>query len=98
MRAYTYVDDLVEGVYMLMQSDLDGPTIVGGDEYVTVDELVETVIDASGKEIQINHVEGPVGVASLRARPQLRQIQDQVIGLGGEDESSRRHRQDVSMD
>jgi nucleoside-diphosphate-sugar epimerase len=62
IRAYTYVDDLVEGVYMLMQSDLEGPTIVGGDEYVTVDELVQTVIDASGKEIHIEHVEGPVGV------------------------------------
>jgi hypothetical protein len=41
---------------------LDGPTIIGGDEYVTVDELVQTVIDASGKEIAIEHVEGPIGV------------------------------------
>jgi len=62
IRAYTYVDDLVEGVYRLMQSNLEEPIIIGGDEYVTVDELVQTVIDASGKEIHINHVEGPVGV------------------------------------
>jgi len=45
-----------------MQSDLEGPTIIGGDEYVTVDELAETVIAASGKEIKTEHVEGPVGV------------------------------------
>jgi nucleoside-diphosphate-sugar epimerase len=68
------VDDLVEGVYMLMQSDpstvseaasgqrLEGPTIIGGDEYVTVDELVQTVIGVSGKRIQVKYVEGPVGV------------------------------------
>jgi nucleoside-diphosphate-sugar epimerase len=62
VRAYTYVDDMVEGIYTLMQSDLEGATIIGGDEYVTVDELVETVIDVSGKEIAIEHVEGPVGV------------------------------------
>jgi nucleoside-diphosphate-sugar epimerase len=62
IRAYTYVDDMVEGIYTLMQSDLEGATIIGGDEYVTVDELVETVIAASGKEIEIEHVEGPVGV------------------------------------
>jgi nucleoside-diphosphate-sugar epimerase len=62
IRAYTYVDDLVEAVYALMQSDLRGPTNIGGDEYVTVDELVQTVIDASGKEIHVEHVEGPVGV------------------------------------
>jgi nucleoside-diphosphate-sugar epimerase len=53
---------LVEGIYTLMQSDLERPTIIGGDEDVTVDELVKTVIDASGREIQIEHVEGPVGV------------------------------------
>jgi GDP-D-mannose 3',5'-epimerase len=62
IRAYTYVDDLVEGVYMLMQSNLEGPTIIGSDEYVTVDELVNTVIEASGKEIHKKYVEGPVGV------------------------------------
>ncbi|MEA3341100.1 MAG: NAD-dependent epimerase/dehydratase family protein, partial [Chloroflexota bacterium] len=62
IRAYTCVDDLVAGVYLLTQSDLEGVTIIGGDEYVTVDELVQTVIEASGKEIQIEHVEGPVGV------------------------------------
>jgi len=62
IRAYTYVDDLVEGIYTLMHSDLEGPTIIGGDEYVTVDELVQTVIAASGKEIHVEHVEGPVGV------------------------------------
>ena len=62
IRAYTYVDDLVEGIYTLMHSDLEGPTIIGGDEYVTVDELVQTVIEASGKEIHVEHVEGPVGV------------------------------------
>ena len=62
IRAYTYVDDLVEGVYMLMHSDLEGPVNIGSSEYVTVDELVRTVIEASGKEIHVKYVEGPVGV------------------------------------
>jgi nucleoside-diphosphate-sugar epimerase len=62
IRAYTYVDDLVEGVYVLMQSDLEGPANIGSEEDVTVDELVQTVIDVSGKEIHVEHVEGPMGV------------------------------------
>jgi len=62
IRAYTYVDDLVEGIYTLMQSDLKDPTNIGSDEHVTVDELVQTVIKVSGKEIHMEHVEGPVGV------------------------------------
>jgi len=58
------VDDTVAGIYLLMQSDLEGAVNIGGDEYVTVDELVPTVIAAFGKEIQVQHVAGPVGVHS----------------------------------
>ena len=64
IRNYTYVDDLVEGIYTLMQSDLEGAVNIGGEEYVTVAELVQTVIDVSGKDIRIEYVEGPVGVHS----------------------------------
>ena len=62
IRAYTYVSDLVDGIYLLMQSGLEEPANIGSEEHVTVDELVETVIEVSGKEIHIQHVEGPVGV------------------------------------
>ena len=61
-RNSIYVDDLVEGVYLLMQSDLEGAVNIGNEEYVTVAELVWTVIDVSGKDIRIEYVEGPVGV------------------------------------
>jgi nucleoside-diphosphate-sugar epimerase len=62
LRNYTYVDDLVEGIYLLMQSNLEDSTNIGGEEYVTVAELVQTVIDVSGRDIRIEYVEGPVGV------------------------------------
>jgi nucleoside-diphosphate-sugar epimerase len=64
VRNYTYVDDLVEGIYRLMHSNLEGPANIGSDEYVTVDELVDTVIGVSGKRILKRYVEGPVGVQS----------------------------------
>ena len=64
VRSYTYVDDMVEGIYRLMQSDLEGPVNMGSPEYVTVQELVDTVIDVSGKRIEIDFVDGPVGVKS----------------------------------
>ena len=35
---------------------------IGTEEYVTVAELVQTVIDVSGKRIGIEYVERPVGV------------------------------------
>ena len=64
VRSYTFVDDMVDGIYRLTQSDLEGPVNVGCPEYVTVDELVHTVADVAGKRVGIRHVEGPVGVRS----------------------------------
>ena len=64
VRSYTYVDDMVDGVYRLMQSGLEGPVNIGNPEYVTVDELVRTVVDVAGKDVKIRHVKGPVGVQS----------------------------------
>jgi len=45
IRAYTYVDDLVEGVYMLMHSDHEGPVNIGSSQYVTVDEAASLLGD-----------------------------------------------------
>ena len=64
IRSYTYVDDMVDGVYRLMHSDLEGAVNIGCPEYVTVDELVAAVIEASGKKIHVRHIDGPVGVQS----------------------------------
>jgi GDP-D-mannose 3',5'-epimerase len=64
IRSYTYVGDMVEGILALMHSDLEGAANIGSPEYVTVDELVETVATVSGKKISVRHVEGPVGVQS----------------------------------
>lgn len=64
VRSYTYVDDMVNGIYMLMHSDLQGAVNIGCPQYVTVNELVETVAEISGKDIDIKHIDGPVGVQS----------------------------------
>jgi GDP-D-mannose 3',5'-epimerase len=64
VRSYTYVDDLIDGIVRLMRSNLDAPANIGSPEYVSVRELVETVIARSGKQIEIRYVPGPVGVQS----------------------------------
>ncbi len=64
VRSYTYVDDMVAGIRLLMLSDLEGPANIGCPQYVSVDELVQTVVETSGKTIHMRHIEGPVGVHS----------------------------------
>jgi nucleoside-diphosphate-sugar epimerase len=64
VRSYTYVDDMVDGIYRLMQSDLEGAVNIGCPQYVTVNELVAVVAEVAGKHVNIRHIEGPVGVQS----------------------------------
>jgi nucleoside-diphosphate-sugar epimerase len=62
MRVFTYVDDLVDGIRLLMDSDRAEPTNIGSDERVSVNDLVATVAGVAGKRVKIEHVDGPVGV------------------------------------
>jgi nucleoside-diphosphate-sugar epimerase len=64
VRSYTYVDDMTDGIFRLMQSDLEGAANIGCPEYVTVDQLAACVARVAGKKITVRHVDGPVGVQS----------------------------------
>src|SRR3989454_5350007 len=61
IRSYTYIEDMVDGIRRLMQSDLEGPTNIGAPEYVSVKQLVATVAGVASKRINVRYVEGPVG-------------------------------------
>jgi len=62
VRVFTYIDDLIDGIRHLVSSDIDKPTTIGSNQRVTVEELAQTVIAASGKNLHIKYVSGPVGV------------------------------------
>ncbi|NQU74353.1 MAG: NAD-dependent epimerase/dehydratase family protein [Candidatus Omnitrophica bacterium] len=50
-RSYCYIDDCVEGIYRLMQSDYHQPLNLGRDRMVTINQLVDIVTNISGKKI-----------------------------------------------
>jgi GDP-D-mannose 3',5'-epimerase len=68
MRAYTYIDDLLDGIILLMHSDLENGVNIGRQEYVSVNELVEVIADVSGKTVHTVHIDGPVGVKARNFR------------------------------
>ena len=62
-RSFCYIDDCVEGIYRIMQSDYTGPINLGRDRMVTINQLAEMIIAISGKNgITLEHVLGPQGV------------------------------------
>jgi dTDP-glucose 4,6-dehydratase len=65
-RSLCYVDDLVEGLYRLLTSDLTGPVNVGNPSEVTVYELASLIRDMTDSTSEIVHVERPVDDPELR--------------------------------
>jgi GDP-D-mannose 3',5'-epimerase len=62
-RSYCYIDDCVEGIYRLMQSDYFAPLNLGQDRMVSINELVEMVAAIAGKRIHRTHnLNAPQGV------------------------------------
>lgn len=50
-RSYCYIDDCIEGIYRLMQSDFHEPINLGQDRMITIAKLVDIVADIAGKKI-----------------------------------------------
>jgi GDP-D-mannose 3', 5'-epimerase len=61
-RSFLYVDECLEGVRRLIDSDFTGPVNIGSDEMVTINQLAEMAAGIAGKTIVIKHIKGPLGV------------------------------------
>ncbi len=67
-RSFLYIDDCVRGVLMLMESDYDKPINIGSDRLVTINELADIIIEASGKKIEKKYdLTKPQGVRGRNA-------------------------------
>jgi dTDP-glucose 4,6-dehydratase len=55
-RAFCYVDDLVEGMVRLMESDVEGPVNIGNPTEITIVEFAKLVIDAVGSPSELSFV------------------------------------------
>lgn len=61
-RSFLYVDDCIDAVRLLMESDFKEPINIGSDEMVTINQLAKMAIELSGKNISIKNIDGPIGV------------------------------------
>lgn len=75
-RSFMHVDDCVEGIRRIMESDYGRPLNLGTDEMVTVNEVVELVAAAAGKRIRRRHdLSKPQGVRGRNSdNSRLREI------------------------
>jgi len=61
-RSFLFIEECLEGVRRLMDSDFSGPVNIGSEEMITINNLAKMVMEIAGKKIKIKHIEGPLGV------------------------------------
>lgn len=61
-RSFLFIDECVEAVRRLMESNFAGPVNVGSEEMISINDFAKMVIDISGKNISIKNIPGPTGV------------------------------------
>jgi len=77
-RSYLHIDDCIEAVLHLMDSNYEGAINIGSDRLISVDELAALVIEISGKSIAPSHdLSKPQGV---RGRNADLTLVEQVLG------------------
>lgn len=66
-RTFLYIDECLEGVRRLMDSNFTGPVNIGSEEMVTLNRLAEMVMEIAGKKVTIKHIPGPLGVRGRKS-------------------------------
>jgi nucleoside-diphosphate-sugar epimerase len=61
-RSFLYIDECLEGVHRLMESEFLGPVNIGSDEMVSISDLAEMTMKIAEKQVRVRHIEGPLGV------------------------------------
>ena len=61
-RSFLYIDECIDGVRLLVESEFTGPVNIGSEEMVSINQLAEMVMQIAGKKLSIKHITGPLGV------------------------------------
>ncbi len=71
-RSFLFIDECIEATRRLMDSDFMGPVNIGSEEMVTINQLVETAAEVSGKVVKkIYKLDAPTGVRGRNSNNDL---------------------------
>lgn len=61
-RSFLFIDECLEAVERLLQSDFKQPVNIGSEEMISINDLAKMVIEFSGKNLSVKNIQGPTGV------------------------------------
>jgi len=65
-RSFCYIDDIVEGIYRLCQTDYSGPVNLGNPDEISIIQMAREIIDRSGSRSKLEFTELPEGDPLVR--------------------------------
>ena len=65
-RSFCYVDDLIEGIWRLLNSDTSDPVNIGNPHEMTILQFAELILEMTGGESEIEHQPLPVDDPKIR--------------------------------
>ena len=72
-RSFLYIDECIEAVRRLMESEFLGPVNIGSEEMVTINQMASLIMKIAGKKITIRNIPGPTGVRGRNSDNKLLQ-------------------------
>lgn len=76
-RSFLYIDECLDAMRRMMDSEFVGPLNIGSEEMVTINQLAEMTIALSGKNLSIKNIKGPTGV---RGRNSDNKLIEETLG------------------
>jgi dTDP-glucose 4,6-dehydratase len=76
-RSFCFVDDLIEGIYRLLLSDLNQPCNIGNPREMTIREFAETVLKLTGSRSEVTYEPLPTDDPQVR-QPDISQAREKL--------------------
>ena len=61
-RSFCYIDDCLEGIRRLVNSDYKTPLNIGREDMISINKLADLISGIAGKNLTYKHIQGPQGV------------------------------------
>ncbi|GAB5538272.1 MAG: NAD-dependent epimerase/dehydratase family protein [Salibacteraceae bacterium] len=61
-RSFLYIDDCLDGILELMDSEYSDPVNIGSEEMISINDFAQLAINISGKNLTVVNIDGPIGV------------------------------------
>jgi GDP-D-mannose 3',5'-epimerase len=82
-RSFLYIDECVEGIHRIMESDCQVPLNLGSTRMISINDLALLIASLTNKRVTIRNVDGPVGVMGRNSDNTL--IKELIGWAPGED-------------